>query len=192
MQINTFSKLLILALATLMQTSAYADEHGRGEREHEGRGHENRGYENHSYENRGYENRGYENRAYGGRSDGNREVWHGDIRRFHERDMNTRRGGRWYHGDHDGRDAWWWFTGGMWYAYSMPVYPYPDPYQPPVVLVPSQAEPPVYVEQTPPQAQSAPQTQYWYYCTNPAGYYPYVPNCSVDWQKVVANPATPQ
>ena len=29
----------------------------------------------------------------------------------------------------------------------------------------------------------------WYYCTNPAGYYPYVQNCSVAWVKVVPPPA---
>jgi hypothetical protein len=26
---------------------------------------------------------------------------------------------------------------------------------------------------------------YWYYCSNPAGYYPYVRQCSTLWQKVV-------
>jgi hypothetical protein len=29
-------------------------------------------------------------------------------------------------------------------------------------------------------------SQYWYYCQNPAGYYPYVPQCSVAWQPVPA------
>jgi len=31
---------------------------------------------------------------------------------------------------------------------------------------------------------TAPQS--WYYCTNPAGYYPYVTQCSVAWQPVPA------
>ncbi|MGZ5575376.1 MAG: hypothetical protein ACXWEV_00735 [Methylobacter sp.] len=26
---------------------------------------------------------------------------------------------------------------------------------------------------------------YWYYCTNPAGYYPYIRQCSAAWQKVI-------
>ncbi len=29
-------------------------------------------------------------------------------------------------------------------------------------------------------------SQYWYYCQNPAGYYPHVPQCSVNWQPVPA------
>lgn len=177
MQIRTLSKLLVLILATVMQTTSYAEEHFRGNRDHEERGHEFRDREmrGHDY----------------------REGWRGDMSRFHERDIDIWRGGRWYHGYHDGRNAWWWFAGGVWYAYSVPVYPYPDPYQPPVVIVQT-PQPPVYVEQTPPPVQAAPptqsspQAQFWYYCSNPAGYYPYVPNCSVDWQKVPATPAQPQ
>lgn len=102
-----------------------------------------------------------------------RPEWRGDIGRFHEHDFNVWRGGRWYHGHHDSRLGWWWIVGGLWYFYPAPVYPYPDPYQPPVVAVP------------PPPA-AAPQTQYWYYCPNPAGYYPYVARCRVRWQPVEA------
>jgi hypothetical protein len=29
-------------------------------------------------------------------------------------------------------------------------------------------------------------SQYWYYCTDPAGYYPYVSECSVTWQTAPA------
>jgi hypothetical protein len=29
-------------------------------------------------------------------------------------------------------------------------------------------------------------SQYWYYCHDPAGYYPYVTRCSVAWQPVPA------
>ena len=29
-------------------------------------------------------------------------------------------------------------------------------------------------------------SQYWYYCQSPAGYYPYVLQCSVNWQAVPA------
>src|SRR5229473_637251 len=29
-------------------------------------------------------------------------------------------------------------------------------------------------------------SQYWYYCQNPSGYYPYVQQCSTNWQPVPA------
>ena len=101
------------------------------------------------------------------------EAWRGDIRVFHEHDYDLWRGGRWLHVSHGGRLGWWWVVGGAWYFYPTPVYPYPDPYQPPVVVV------------TP--APAAP--QYWYYCSNPQGYYPYVPQCPTTWQRVPAQPA---
>lgn len=95
------------------------------------------------------------------------EGWHGDIHHFRDQDFNRWRGGHWFHGPHDGRNGWWWQVGGTWYFYPAPVYPYPDPYVPPVV-------------DAPPPAQS------WYYCNNPPGYYPYVPQCSVPWQPMPA------
>ena len=46
--------------------------------------------------------------------------------------------------------------------------------------------PPAQVIVQPAQiAQEAPATSYWYYCTQPAGYFPYVQNCSQPWMKVV-------
>jgi hypothetical protein len=101
--------------------------------------------------------------------------WHDrDILRFHERDLDLWRRGRWFHGPHAGRDGWWWIVGAVWYFYPAPIYPYPDPYLPPVVAVP--APPPV---------------QYYYYCPRPAGYYPYVAVCSVPWRAVPATPPPP-
>jgi hypothetical protein len=77
------------------------------------------------------------------------------------------------------------------YPYSYPYYPYP-----PAVIAP--AQPPVYVEQQPQvvqQTQAQPQVapiqdanNYWYYCTSPEGYYPYVKDCTVSWKKVPATP----
>lgn len=96
--------------------------------------------------------------------------WQGDIRRFHEHDIGRWRGGRWYQGRHIGRLGWWWIVGPTWYFYPAPIYPYPDPFLPPADIRP--IGPP----------------QYWYYCANPPGYYPYVPQCRVDWQKVHATP----
>ena len=99
------------------------------------------------------------------------EGWRGDIHRFHEYDLGLWRGGRWFHGRHDGRFGWWWIAGGFWYFYPSPVYPYPDPYVPPGAATPYPGIP----------------QQYWYYCANPAGYYPYVGRCATAWQAVPSN-----
>ena len=40
----------------------------------------------------------------------------------------------------------------------------------------------------PPQDYGPPPEQYWYYCSNPDGYYPYVKSCNVEWQAVPATP----
>ncbi len=62
------------------------------------------------------------------------------------------------------------------YGYSYPEYPYSDPAY-------VQADPPVYAEQSP-QVQPGLPAGYWYYCTNPAGYYPYVQSCGKPWMQV--------
>ncbi len=100
--------------------------------------------------------------------------WHGDIRHFHQGDYGQWRSGHWFHGRHGGRLGWWWMVGPVWYFYPAPVYPYPDPFQPPAVGVPL--------------APSSLPPQFWYYCDNPSGYYPYVPRCRGNWR---ALPATP-
>ena len=103
------------------------------------------------------------------------EPWHGgehwrdrDIYRFHEHDLDLWRSGRWVHEHHDGRLGWWWITGGVWYFYPQPVYPFPDPYLPPMAS-PGPAPGAVY-----------------YYCQAPAGYYPYVSVCPSGWRTVPA------
>jgi hypothetical protein len=64
---------------------------------------------------------------------------------------------------------------------------YPPPYwsEPRTVII--EREAPVYVQRqpVPPQAQA---TTLWYYCPDPAGYYPHVPSCNVQW--VPVDPAT--
>ena len=57
---------------------------------------------------------------------------------------------------------------------------------------------PVYVQEDPapayaPQVQPPAANNYWYYCADPAGYYPYVKNCNKTWMQVVpqTNPGTP-
>lgn len=80
-------------------------------------------------------------------------------------------GGRWNHGFHNGRFGWWWFAGGAWYFYNSPVYPYPG-----------------YVSDDYVDADDAGGApgQYWYYCQNPPGYYPYIQRCGMPWQPVPA------
>jgi hypothetical protein len=94
--------------------------------------------------------------------------WHGDIRRFHERDMMLWNSGHWQRARHNGRIGWWWVVGPSWYFYPAPIYPVPDPYRPPMVEGPAGPPQPV-----------------WYYCDRPAGYYPYVAECR-HWQVVPA------
>ena len=77
---------------------------------------------------------------------------------------------------------------GVFIGFGVPVYPGPYYYGPPVVY-----GPPVYPPAVVPPPQTAyaapqPQAQQWYYCSNPAGYYPYVQNCSAGWQAVPAAP----
>jgi hypothetical protein len=69
----------------------------------------------------------------------------------------------------------------VWPYYYYPYYPY-YPYPPSAVVVPS--SPPVYIEQGDEQTTPLQQPNYWYYCTNPQGYYPYVKECPAEWKKV--------
>jgi hypothetical protein len=66
-----------------------------------------------------------------------------------------------------------WYPWGYGYPYA---YPYPA-YAAPVVEQP----PPVYTQQAPP-------AQFWYYCQNPPGYYPYVGECAGGWLQVAPQP----
>jgi hypothetical protein len=87
-----------------------------------------------------------------------------------------------WHGGHGGFSfrgsicvgpGWW----GPWgYPYSYPYYPY---YAESPVVIEKQA--PVYVQPNRQQEES----DYWYFCTKPQGYYPYIKRCPVGWLKVV-------
>ena len=72
--------------------------------------------------------------------------------------------------------------------FGWPGYYYPPPYYyPPGVAAPS--APPVYIEQEPQAApEPAPSGNYWYYCSKPDGYYPYIKQCPGGWQRVVPQP----
>jgi hypothetical protein len=88
------------------------------------------------------------------------------------------RGGRWY---------------GPRYAYPRPAYPYPGYLPPPVVDDYYGAPPPRdyagggYARGADPNPQ---RPQYWYFCENPEGYYPYVQDCE-NWQQEAAEGPRP-
>ena len=92
--------------------------------------------------------------------------------------------GGWHNDWHDGHFGWWWVIGDFWYPYARPVYPYPTQYYPSTVVVEqAPALPP-----SPPVVQAQPQASVWYYCDNPSGYYPYVPECRNGWRTIPAAP----
>jgi len=90
-----------------------------------------------------------------------------------------------------------WGPGPYWGAPWYPAY-----YYPPTVIVTSPPAPVQYIERPAqpvpvpapapvaapapgPQAQSSGLTPgYWYFCENPRGYYPHVPECPVPWKAV--------
>jgi hypothetical protein len=74
------------------------------------------------------------------------------------------------------------------YGFGYPYY-YPPYYSyPQTVIVPT--TPPVYIQQqqAQPAQQAQPQTNYWYYCREPDGYYPYVKACPGGWLQVAPQP----
>jgi hypothetical protein len=98
------------------------------------------------------------------------------------------RGGR-HGGGHGGGWGWGPAIGlglglGLW-ELSRPYYGYPYYYNAPVV---QQAPAEIYVQPAP-LPPAAP--QYWYYCQDPEGYYPYVKQCPDGWMKVVPSPPQP-
>src|SRR5262249_30839164 len=80
-----------------------------------------------------------------------------------------------------GLGYWGWGAWPYYYGYGYPYYGYGA--YPPAYPYTTYDSDPVYVQQQP-AAQSAP-TNYWYYCRDPAGYYPYVANCNKQWMTVV-------
>jgi hypothetical protein len=94
--------------------------------------------------------------------------------------------------------AWPWY-GVPYYDYGYP-YPYGYPSYPSYPVY-AQPDPVVYVQQPQgsvpadaPASTPAPANMpavSWFYCTDPAGYYPYVQNCSKAWMRVVPDPAQP-
>ena len=94
-------------------------------------------------------------------------------------------GGGWHGGWHGPRVGVFVGYPGYWGAWPYPyAYPYAA-YYPYSVYAP--AEPTVYIQSAPVSAPAAPSagTSFWYYCAEPAGYFPYVQNCSKAWMQVV-------
>ena len=90
--------------------------------------------------------------------------------------------------------GWGWGYGAPFpYAYPY-VASYPFAYAPVVINSAPVAQ--TYIQQEPVAeavVQAAPTTNYWYYCTQPAGYFPYVQNCNQPWMQVVPqSPVSPQ
>jgi hypothetical protein len=92
-------------------------------------------------------------------------------------------------------DARWVLVDGGWAFYPA----YWEPFAvAPVVVAPAPVEvqqaPVTYVERPQserPQQKAAPDgmdPSYWYYCRDPAGYFPYVQQCSESWQQVTPTP----
>ena len=76
--------------------------------------------------------------------------------------------GMWRHSWHSGHRGWWWVVDRFWFFYPAPIYPFPtyigaDTYYD-------------YYDQ-----YGIP-TYYWYFCSKPEGYYPYVQECLRPWQ----------
>ncbi|GGY16304.1 hypothetical protein [Paludibacterium paludis] len=101
----------------------------------------------------------------------------------HGPDRQVWRSGHWLHGDYRGRFGWWWVSGGVWFFYNAPVYPYPDPYAPSAPMpAPTPPVPP-----SPPEPESpATAVRVWYFCPARKQYYPYVSECPGGWRPAPA------
>jgi hypothetical protein len=130
-------------------------------------------------DNRGFGHGLGDNRGFGR----DHYAFHGhDVHHFDHNDLARWRGGHWNNTCFAGRCGWWWLAAGTWYYYDQPVYPYP-------LVVPETT----YAEPEPMESDAsaplvvAPPPKFRYYCSNPAGYYPQVPNCNVQYQEIPSN-----
>ena len=107
-----------------------------------------------------------------------------DVHRFNHEDWRHWRGGRWINACYAGRCGNWWYSGGQFYFYDQPIYPYPMFVSPIAYIDPMMDMPVVQPQQQPMPIDSGP--QYWYYCDNPPGYYPYISECYTQFRAVPA------
>ncbi|MEO5369367.1 MAG: hypothetical protein H7833_04755 [Magnetococcus sp. DMHC-1] len=99
---------------------------------------------------------GNDSRRHGHGHDGRYSHGHGSAGHSWKHASNWR-SGHWKHGHHHGHSGWWWVVGGLWHLYPRAVYPYPDPYYQPQVVVQQVSIPPqvVHTVQTPLPSQVA-------------------------------------
>jgi len=116
--------------------------------------------------------------AWSGGHGGNWNGWHG--------------GGNWHGGWYGPRYGWYGGSVGLylgypyWGAWPYPYYaPYVATYSYPVDVGVGTGSYTQLPESTPGAGTAPGSAYYWYYCTDPAGYYPYIQNCSKDWMTVV-------
>lgn len=101
-------------------------------------------------------------------------------------------GGRFFGGGLGYRNAFYgggfYYGGSPYFGYRYPYYGfgypyygygYGSPYYSRTIIT-TPPTPPVYVERSAP----TPQSGYWYYCSNPQGYYPTVKECPGGWLQV--------
>ena len=100
-------------------------------------------------------------------------------------------GGGWGgHGWGWGGPGWGWGLGWDPWLWGPPYYnPYYYGYNPYYAAPPAviQQQPQEYVQPVPQQEEQS----YWYFCSNPQGYYPYVKKCPGGWMKVVPRSTPP-
>jgi hypothetical protein len=91
------------------------------------------------------------------------------------------------HGHHHGR-----YGGSRTYTsvgFMFDMTPRHSWYGPSVVAVPVAIESTRYIQRS---ADDSPTQQYWYYCTAPQGYYPWVRECQGSWVRVIPFPVEAQ
>ena len=150
----------LLCVSALCQPNfAYAAPHGGGGGFHGGGGFG--GFHGGGFHGGGFHGGGFHGGGFHG--GGFHGGWHGSFAGLH--DGLGHANGAWNHGSHNG--SYGWYGDGLGnYSYPgwgyYPDYGYDDYSQP-------------YTSQT------------WYYCSDPAGYYPYVTQCNTGWQTVPAD-----
>ncbi|CAE6497523.1 conserved hypothetical protein [Nitrosomonas nitrosa] len=75
------------------------------------------------------------------------------------------------------------------YGYRRPYYRYPYYGYPYYGRQAAPSVPVTYIQREEIKA-SRPQNNYWHYCRNPEGYYPYVKQCPEGWLQVAPHPST--
>lgn len=149
-----------------------------------------------------WRNRGNFNANITNRDNRQYRFSHRNYSRFDAHERTLWRSGRWNRGRHDDRDGWWWTIGSGLYYYPQPIYPYPgyvssyyysnpyygdsyynDPYYGSYLPYAGDVPPANAIGGPPPESN-----QYWYYCRDPEGYYPYVRECRGRWEPVEPTP----